>query len=641
MIDLRGSSNSTFGKAARALLVVSVCYFIAYGIAAYARMEPVFVIRMAVLALLLIAVRYLWMHGGGAPREAICFILFAALFSLAFVLGYHVASVDGNMYAGLMPANYISDYSWIDIAAFFCMMSFAYVSTSALYLKIKRLCQDTTDSPCKLSIGSTLPKIPFKYILVATVILFLLWLPYLFLYWPGFIFGDSANSLRQALGIVDPNNHHPYLYTLFIQGCLSLSHALGFGNTAGCVLYCVIQMLFMGVCLSYLVAWISVRCSMRLFLSVFLLAIFGLTPYVATYSIAMWKDPIFSASLVALTPLLMDLVLSRGRIVRHRKAWLPCFSFLLVTMVFTRNNGIYIAIMLLLALLIMSVFWHVKRRDYEHIGLHTTSMVLFGTAIAYFLVTGPVYGAIGVSPSPKVESYGVLLNQMARVVAYDGDMTESDREYMDSLLPLELYETTYRPCCTDYLKWDENFNGQPMDKGFLAHWASMLTQNPKLYFESWELQTVGFWAVNVPEVNRFSANISGGVPKNIDYQDQLDLLGIHSENKLGDDFFYHIFPKDEWSIPVSWINWVLLYLALCLVLLGRSSWLLALLPSIALTATLVVASPIWYWPRYGAAEQFLIPFYLALVILVIRAASFHRKGIYRQERQDRKPFKRT
>ena len=65
MIDLRGSSNSTFGKAARALLVVSVCYFIAYGIAAYARMEPVFVIRMAVLALLLIAVRYLWMHGGG------------------------------------------------------------------------------------------------------------------------------------------------------------------------------------------------------------------------------------------------------------------------------------------------------------------------------------------------------------------------------------------------------------------------------------------------------------------------------------------------------------------------------------------------------------------------------------------------
>lgn len=66
MIDLRGSSNSTFGKAARALLVVSVCYFIAYGIAAYARMEPVFVIRMAVLALLLIAVRYLWMHGGGS-----------------------------------------------------------------------------------------------------------------------------------------------------------------------------------------------------------------------------------------------------------------------------------------------------------------------------------------------------------------------------------------------------------------------------------------------------------------------------------------------------------------------------------------------------------------------------------------------
>ena len=45
---------------------------------------------------------------------------------------------------------------------------------------------------------------------------------------------------------------------------------------------------------------------------------------------------------------------------------------------------------------------------------------------------------------------------------------------------------------------------------------------------------------------------------------------------------------------------------------GRGKWVLFLVPSLALVGTLVVASPIWYWPRYGAALQFLIPLYIAI-----------------------------
>lgn len=31
-----------------------------------------------------------------------------------------------------------------------------------------------------------------------------------------------------------------------------------------------------------------------------------------------------------------------------------------------------------------------------------------------------------------------------------------------------------------------------------------------------------------------------------------------------------------------------------------------------LIASLLVASPIWYWERYGAAMQFLIPFFISM-----------------------------
>ena len=539
-------------------------------------------------------------------REAMCLALFSALLGLSLVLGYHVVSEDGDFYAGLMSSNYLSAYSWMDLGAFFCAVIFLFATLSALFQEIKRRCRSglVNWSPEKLEF----PKVPIRYVFAATAILFLLWLPYLLLYWPGFIFGDSLDSLRQALGVEAPSNHHPYVYTLFVQGCLSIAQAMGLGNTAGCVLYCIAQMCFMGFCLGYMVIWVSRRCSVGGGWTIVLLSLFGLTPYVATYSIAMWKDPIFSASVVALAPLLMDFALSRGRVVRERKTWLPSFLFLVLVMTFARNNGAYIVVAMLGVFLAVALFFRKRHRSWDSSGLGGVSAVLLGVLALHLVVTGPVYDAVGVEPSPKVEGYGIPLNQMARVAALDGDMTDSDREYLDALLPLELYETTYRPCCTDMLKWDEEFNEEPLEEGFFSHWASMLIRNPVLYFESWELQTFGFWAVNVPEVNSYASNISGGVPRNFYSQDQLTSLGINFDNKLGSDLFYRIFPWDEWSIPVSWVFWALLYIALCLILLGRSSWLLALLPSFGLMATLVVASPLWYWPRYGAAVQFLIPF---------------------------------
>lgn len=47
---------------------------------------------------------------------------------------------------------------------------------------------------------------------------------------------------------------------------------------------------------------------------------------------------------------------------------------------------------------------------------------------------------------------------------------------------------------------------------------------------------------------------------------------------------------------------------------GAREMVFALVPSLALVGTLVVASPIWHWPRYGAALHFLIPLYIAIAV---------------------------
>lgn len=47
---------------------------------------------------------------------------------------------------------------------------------------------------------------------------------------------------------------------------------------------------------------------------VILIMFYGITPYFAQMSIAMWKDPIFSVTLAVLTVMLMDVLLSKGKL---------------------------------------------------------------------------------------------------------------------------------------------------------------------------------------------------------------------------------------------------------------------------------------------------------------------------------------
>lgn len=137
------------------------------------------------------------------------------------------------------------------------------------------------------------------------------------------------------------------------------------------------------------------------------------------------------------------------------------------------------------------------------------------TAIAALLPTGPVFTALGVTPAAKAEGVGIPLNQMARVAATGGIMSDEDKRYLNELLPLELYETVYTPTCVDSVKWkNPEFNEEALSDGFWRHWLSMGIENPVTYLESWELQTVGYWSINQPQVLSHNRNIAAGVPRN-------------------------------------------------------------------------------------------------------------------------------
>ena len=533
-------------------------------------------------------------------------LLLPMLFSVSVVLSNHIC-ITGGTYAGTIKENYIAPYSMADLATLVVVFAVSFIIVTLAY----GLCRHLLSKPAKEH--ASIRPLTTKPILLYAGCIALLHIPYLLAYWPGFIFGDSISSINQALGNTGYSNHHPVAYTILIQGCISIAHSLGFSTTSGCALYSFFQTVTMALSYSILIQWIIQRSGIRKVWAIPLIAAFGITPYIATYSIAMWKDPLFSAAIVVITILLFDLVATKGTIAATSKAWIPLFAFESIVIVFLRSNGIAIEALLLVGLLAYAIL---NRKKSDCRILAVVSAIPAIAIAASLLITGPIYNALGISPNEKVEGLGVPLNQMARVVAYDGDMSESDKEYMSSLLPLEQYQEVYAPTCTDPLKWNAQFNPEPLTDGFWTHWLSMLAKNPLVYFEAWEMQTFGFWTVNHPSVVFHQSNISGGVPRTAEDPRGAPSLGIQPKNLFGNELVYSILPYDNYSIPIGWLTWLLLFISMAFALAKKAKWILPLIPSLALILSLLIASPIWYWERYAAALQFLLPFYIAMFFVI-------------------------
>lgn len=534
--------------------------------------------------------------------------IFSFALALSIVAGYHI-----NLFSDSLDQfgknSFVTSYSFLDLVALIVMSGSLFGITAVLLSLAKDRGAANVSNTVDLS------AVPLKTILVGSVFLFLLWLPYLLTYWPGFLLGDSLSSVRQALGMRSWDNHFPVAYTALIAFFLKISHLCGFGNSVGCALYSVFQMLFMAIALSFCTNWVAIRGRLSRIWTVVMLMVFGLTPYFASFSIAMWKDPIFSSALVMMTLLLFDFSWKKG--VVGQKWYAFMFVFCLIS-VFFRGNGLVVAA-LVAAALVLAAF-HARREGRSSRPFLKASTTILIACVIQLAATGPLYGFLGIAPAEPIESRGLFMNQLARVVIAEGDISDQEYAYLDEILPIGSYADAYTPTIVDSIKWHDEFNDAAIDNRFLSVWASVGLKNPRLYLEGWELQTCGYWAINVPEINNSDWNIEGGLIYNIDEsrKERLNTLDLHPRNLLGFDFFYKLFPSSGWFVPVSWINWLVLFLMLALATQQRTSLILGLAPIVGLAATLLIASPLWYWPRYAAAEHMLIPVLILLLIIVFR-----------------------
>lgn len=538
-----------------------------------------------------------------------CCLVISLVFSFVLVLGAHIR-VTEPVIAGGIYENYIEPYSALDVVAFWVMSALVFWVLSVLVqLSCRCRCCAFCEDSLRRNDGDS--SIRLLSVALRALVIFLLYLPFFLRYCPGLFFGDTFSSLAQIMGWNPLSNHHPVAFTLMMGVCIKVAGLFGLGPSAGVALLTVLQMACVASTFGYLSIWVTSRLGVSSRWSWLPVAFFGLSRYCALYSVALWKDPLFSCCLVLMVTMLADAVMGKD-------SWssalrLLVFGALSLGVMLLRNNGLYICAALFVVLAIIAVLGRLGR--ISPMGSGSRLAIPLGIAIAACLaITGPVYSAMGVVPSEDVESAGIPLAQMARVVALDGDMSESDRSYMNELLPLDRYKEVYHPSFIDPLKWNDDFNSDHLKDGFWAHWVSMFLRNPSMYFEAWELQTFGFWAPNVKGADGLPENFLMGAPYNL-VADGEASAGVGFRNLLAPlgDGVDKVIGLNAWSISGAVVFWLLVFSAVLLVSRGRPRFALPLLPFLLLYGTLFIASPIWYWPRYIVAAQFGLPVVLVVV----------------------------
>lgn len=149
------------------------------------------------------------------------------------------------------------------------------------------------------------------------------------------------------------NGIQPLVYQLIIyygvNGLTKLTHNM----TLAYAILVVMQMIIMSLIISGIASWLKNKGISHIFINLFV-AYYALMPTVADYSITLVKDTLFGICIMALIPIIYDLIVKKGDPVKNRRFYCAFLLSLIGINVF-RSNGKYITIIMMIPLLLIKL----------------------------------------------------------------------------------------------------------------------------------------------------------------------------------------------------------------------------------------------------------------------------------------------
>ena len=439
-----------------------------------------------------------------------------------------------------------------------------------------------------------------KVFVLTAVICLLGYLPYYLYEYPGIMTADSLVQYQQIVGITGYSNHHPVVHTLLIKLFYRIGLALTGDKIAGIATYTLVQMLFMALC-----AAVAVREMVRIEKKIVpahvapAIFFFAFVPFNAVFAVTIWKDVPFAGIAVLLSCLIAEMFRKREMGVRVIDYIL--FFVLSVFFMLFRSNAFFAMIPF------MAVFICAFRKKIAPAVI--TALVAIVTVA---VIKGPVFDAAHVARPDFTESLSVPLQQVARVLVSDADISDDDLALIDAVIDRTYVKELYVAGYADNIK-ELVRAGHPevleANKGrYFGLWFRLFLQNPGLYVRSWYDLTGGYI---YPDVAYAVGDVDGIMSND---------MGLYSMPIIGGKFIKikEILIKLSDFMPIYGMLFSIgayfwgLLITLIIGIKKKNNTLIHIL-MLLLVATLLVASPVVDF-RYGYAYVLTAPVWLMLAL---------------------------
>lgn len=465
---------------------------------------------------------------------------------------------------------------------------------------------------------STPAGLNLKLMFIYAGIVFLALLPLFLINFPGTMTVDSFNQLSQARGLTPLHDHHPWVHTLIIKLFYNIGYSLSNNVTVGIAAFILTQMLLVSLGLGFTAETLASLGSGRMG-AVIVIAGFILFPYHAAFTITMWKDILFALGVLIITILLYKELVAG---IRPGVADSLLFVLSSLAVCLFRHNGFYAYILCALIFAFRAI---VNRRSSDaYVGKNARTAILTLVSILICLIiNGPVKSGLNVQNGDFGHELAIPLQQIARVVQLNGDISDEELEELGRVNSIEYIVNNYEPGGADnMIQWlvagDSDYVKN--NKGrFLKLYLSLGLKNPNAYIMAFIDQTKGYYTTMMPEQTAYY-----GILPNGDNLDNYPIFGAGVRIKINE-----ILSKLQDVLPVYAIFYSPGACLLILILMigiekvrGRRSMLLVFLPQLCLTLTVLIATPLVADLRYAYALMLSMP----SLIVMVSTPLFCQKG---------------
>lgn len=428
-----------------------------------------------------------------------------------------------------------------------------------------------------------------KLFTLLSLMFLLIMLPFFLMNYPAVMTPDSISQYRQVVGLENYSNHHPWLHTMLFKLFYDIGYFISGNIYVGIACYTFFQMIIMAVSESYVLTSLY-ELGLKKKWCMVLILLFVLYPYHLLYSVTIWKDIIFSASVLVFSLTLFRMYqafINEGNLYRTvREKVLFLISGFVMCMF--RHNGLYAFI--LTSFIIVFVLRKKCKSFLLYIGI---------ILISCFIIKGPVMNAAYVTPGEFAYKVCIPLQQIGRVIANGRTLEQTEVEQIEKINVMEYISENYQQGGADPMfAWVLYGNKEYLEDHkaeYLKLWITIGLRYPKDYLDAYIDQTKGYWFPREPEqvVNFGITNNDDGLVSQPIFNGPV-LIKI---NELLTKF-YTMIPVYGFLYSMGGVFWFLLACLMLCYRYKRVGASISFLPVLTILLTVLIAVPLVADMRY-------------------------------------------